>query len=153
MKHADINQTLIDSFLGESVRVHDYYGCLRICEVLHQAFYIQISISQANNFWRWKYNDIFRSPFSVGEVEIVNTFVEYLEHMYSIHKRNKNDEIVSKWSFIFREFKTIERKPTDWAQDLKPMCSECGLDLSKPMGYVCPSTRCPTGLSRTWCKK
>jgi hypothetical protein len=26
-------------------------------------------------------------------------------------------------------------------------CPECGLDLSKPMGYVCPSTRCPTGLS------
>ena len=34
-------------------------------------------------------------------------------------------------------------------QTLKNNCQRCGLDLSKPMGYVCPQFDCPSQLKVT----
>lgn len=32
-----------------------------------------------------------------------------------------------------------------------PTCTQCGLQIDKMLGYVCPNPRCPTGLGPITC--
>lgn len=38
----------------------------------------------------------------------------------------------------------IPSLPPGSVKEYKPRCAKCGLDLSGPVGYVCPVANCPT---------
>lgn len=41
--------------------------------------------------------------------------------------------------------------PTIRLDGIVSVCGECGLELHRAMGYVCPRINCPTGLGGSTC--
>lgn len=46
-------------------------------------------------------------------------------------------------------YPTWPKPKPSWNEALQ--CSQCGIQLSGTMGYVCPNSPCPSGLGGTYC--
>ena len=170
----NITQETVDYAFEVEVPVNHYQDCLHICKVILKNFNVTISLYQAEKFWKWRSNELDASFIGLeNDDKICAWFRKYVIHMFQLKSPKKTTENPisnqqtnkdSRFSdivnhFVFDEindFLTKENQHNRYKRHPLPRkeenrCSECGIELGSVMGYVCPSTKCPTGLGQIYC--
>jgi hypothetical protein len=137
-----LTQKSIDLIFEQECHVMFPEDCSRICQIIFDKYKITISQSQADEFWRWRSEELDAS-FLILEPpsEICKWFEKFVMHRLKEKSKTKIPDI-QKWN---------DYKKYDDSKTSQSHCPVCGLDLRNPLGYVCPSTKCPTGLAGPRC--